>query len=99
MMRRYATVWFLSVALALAACAVQPQTFDERLAAAYVTNTQVREAAATALNRRAINVEEGQNVLLITDRVRDILDEASDGDERGLALAIEILESVEEYLP
>lgn len=84
--------------LFLMACATVPQNFDERLAAAYTTNTSIRYTAASALNSGRINEAEASNVLELTDRVRAVLDESSDGDERGLDLAIEILERLERFL-
>lgn len=82
----------------LSACAVTPQNFGERLAVAYATTTEVRQTATQALNTGRINAQTGRIVLQLTDRARALLDAAADGDERGLDLAIEILEELERYL-
>ena len=79
------------------ACSVYPETFDERLASAYITNTSVRSTAATAVRAGKISPDQGRNVLRLTDQARDVLDASADGDERGLDLAIEILEQLQRY--
>lgn len=83
--------------LVLAACAIAgcAASFDQRLAQAYATNTAVRTTAAAAVNAGEMSSADGQRVLEITDRARAILDDAADGDERGLELAIEIIRGVE----
>lgn len=86
------------VLLLLAACALTActtQSFDQRLATAYASNTAVRTTAAAAVNAGQLSSADGQRVLEITDQARAILDDAADGDERGLALAIEIISGVE----
>lgn len=82
----------------IAACSVYPETFDERVAAAYITNTSVRSTAAAAIRAGKMTATQGRNVLALTDKTRDVLDEAADGDERGLDLAIEILEQLQRYV-
>lgn len=84
--------------LFLSSCAVIPQTLDERLAAAYVTNSSIRITASRALNAGRIDADQGRAVLRLTDQARSLLDASADGDERGLDLAIEILEELERYL-
>ena len=81
----------------LPSCSVYPETFDERLASAYITNTSVRSTAAAAIRADKISPDQGRNVLRLTDQVRDVLDVSADGDERGLDLAIEILERLQRY--
>lgn len=82
--------WWLFFVL-LTGC-VTPQNFGEQLAYGYSLNTEVRNTAATALQVRRISVADAERVLLATNRSRELLDAAADGDERGLDLAIEILE-------
>ena len=89
------TVLILSCVI-LAGC-VTPQTFDERLAYGYSTNTSIRVAAASALRAGKIDADQGTAVLGLTDQARSLLDVSADGDERGLNLAIEILEELERY--
>jgi hypothetical protein len=81
------------VVLWLAACTAL--SFDQRLANAYATNTAVRTTAAAAVNAGSMSSADGERVLEITDQARGILDDAADGDERGLSLAIEIISGVE----
>ena len=87
---------FILSCIMLASC-VTPQTFDERLAAGYSTNTSIRVAAASALRADKIDADQGRAVLGLTDKARSLLDVSADGDERGLDLAIEILEELERY--
>ena len=89
-MRKVATYWLFLVFLA--GCATMPQNFGERLAYGYSLNTEVRSTAATALQVRRISANDAERALQATDRARVLLDEAADGNERGLDLAIEILE-------
>jgi hypothetical protein len=97
-MKKYATHFLCLTLLALFACAVTPQSYDQRVATAYATNTQARVTAASAVRSGLLSREEGTAVLGITDQIRVLLDEASDGDERGLDLAIELLEKLEEFI-
>lgn len=89
--RRFVLVLF--AAAVLAACAAQ--SFDQRLATAYASNTAVRTTAAAAIDAGRMSSADGERVLAVTDQARAILDDAADGDERGLALAIEIISGVE----
>ena len=91
-------VFALLVFLALSSCVVIPQNFDERLASAYATNTSIRVMATSALRTGKIDADQGRNVLNLTDQARAVLDASADGDERGLDLAIEILEELERFL-
>jgi hypothetical protein len=86
---------FLLVALAFTLVACAAQSFDQKLANAYASNTAVRTTAAAAVSSGRMSREDGQRVLEVTDQARGILDDAADGDERGLALAIEIIQGVE----
>lgn len=85
------------VALWLAACTAL--SFDQRLASAYASNIAVRTTTAAAVNSGQLSSGDGERVLEITDRARAILDDAADGDERGLELAIEVIQGVERGLP
>lgn len=72
----YAASWTLCAVLA--GCAslglVQPQSFEERLGAAYTTNTAIREAAANSLASAALSSEEGEYALAQTREARKLLD-------------------------
>ena len=98
-MKKFYSLFFvlLFFALGLQSCSVFPETFDERLATAYVTNSTVRATTARAIRAGQVSAEQGRNILQITDRVRAVLDASADGDERGLDLAIEILRELERY--
>ncbi len=91
------------VVVALAAAAVTvfsacaSLSFDQRLAAAYTTNTSIRSTATAALNGGRLTSEQGEHVLQLTDQTRAVLDDAADGDERGLRLAVEIMGTLEEF--
>lgn len=95
-MWRLKRVCILALAVALTACA--SLSFDQRLAAAYATNTALRETAAAALNAGTIAGDEGIAVREMTDQIRVLLDSAAAGDERNLQLAIELLSDLEGYL-
>lgn len=84
--------------LALAACATVPENFEERLAESYITLTEIRYTAADAVRTGRITNQQGQAILELTDSARGLLDEAADGDERGLDLAIEILDKLDRLL-
>lgn len=53
---------------------VTPESFDERLAAAYTTNTAVRDAAANSFEAKSISVEDAEYILDQTRRNRAYLD-------------------------
>lgn len=89
-MKKVAVYWLFLVLLV--GCATMPQSFGERLAYGYSLNTEVRNTAATALQVRRITVNDAERALEATDRARILLDRAADGNERGLDLAIEVLE-------
>ena len=91
-------ILFLFAAVLPSACSVYPETFDERLATAYITNTSVRSTAAAGIRAGKITADQGRNILRLTDQVRDVLDVSAEGDERGLDLAIEILEQLARYV-
>ena len=94
-MKQLATYWLFF--LVLAGCSTVPQNFGERLAYGYSLNTEVRNTTATALQVNRISRSDAQRVLEATDKARILLDEAADGNERGLDLAIEILETLNQF--
>lgn len=96
--------------LLVAACASigveQPESFDQRLAYAYGTNTAVRSAAANAVTVGTIDKSDAQFILKQTDDARALLDASrlalSVGDvstaEGRLVLAVGILTQLQQYL-
>jgi len=52
----------------ISACSVYPETFDERLATAYITNTSVRSTAAAGIRAGKISADQGRNILRLTDQ-------------------------------
>jgi hypothetical protein len=80
----------------LAACA---GTFDQRLQDGYDLNVSVRDTATLSLNAGRLTSEQGTEVLEITDSARKLLDTAANGDERGLNLALEVLQAIEKETP
>lgn len=107
-MSRKLALW--PILLLLAACAqlgVQPaQSFDERLAYAYGTNTAVREASTSALNAGEITPDDMERVIALNDQARALLDAArlahGTGDletaDARLTLAVSVLTQVQTYL-
>lgn len=96
--------------LFLASCAsmglVTPQSFDERLAAAYTTNTAIRDAAANSFESGALKPEDANYALEQTRGNRRMLDAtralAGEGDiataEGRLKLVTGSLMSLRSYL-
>lgn len=94
----------------LAACAqvgLQPaQSFEQRLAYAYATNTAVREASTAALTAGEISADDMAHVLALNDQARALLDAAriasGAGDlgtaEARLTLATSVLTQLQTYL-
>jgi hypothetical protein len=80
----------------LAGCA---GTFDQRLQDGYDLNVSVRDTATLSLNAGRLTSEQGTEVLEITDSARKLLDTAANGDERGLNLALEVLQAIEKETP
>jgi hypothetical protein len=74
--RNYAA--FACLCWLLTACAamgiIKPESFDERLAAAYSLNTAIREGANASLNSGALSSAEAQEVLEETRNARSVLD-------------------------
>ena len=95
MRKRNLSVLFL-VAL-LAGCA--GLTFDQKLQNGYDTNTAYRDTATLSLNAEKITSVQAEEVLKISDSARKLLDTAANGDERGLNLALEVLQALEKETP
>lgn len=78
MMRNVQRYFMFYVVAMLTGCAqmgVPPaNTFDERLAAGYALNAQVRATATELLNAKKISSSDGQNVLEQTNNARTGLD-------------------------
>jgi type IV pilus biogenesis protein CpaD/CtpE len=95
--------------LALAGCASlglePPQTFEDRLAYAYGTNTALREASISALDARTITSTDMGHIMSVNGQVRVLLDQArsfsgtdvSTAEGRLLA-ATKLLTELQNYL-
>ena len=106
---RLRNYYFLLVLL-LAGCSslglVEPQTFEQRLAYAYGTNTAIREASTSALNAGVISSDDMIYIMGINDNMRLALDAAKDaakvGDiqtaEARLVMVTNALTALQEYL-
>jgi hypothetical protein len=74
--RNYAALafacWLLTACTALGI--VKPESFDERLAAAYTLNTAIREGVDASLNAGALSSDEAQHALEDTRSARTALD-------------------------
>lgn len=100
----------LCVAIGLGGCESlgleKPQTFQDRLAYAYGTNTAVREASTSSLNARKLSSADVAYAKSVNDQVRTLLDAArlasTAGDmttaEGRLAAALKLLTEVQTYL-
>lgn len=62
---------------------VEPQSFDERLAYAYATNTAIREASTSALNAHTITSDDMIYVMGVNNQLRLALDAAKDAASGG----------------
>lgn len=102
-MRKLAIIPFLVI---LAACASlgmpTPKTFNERLAAGYVSVTGVRTSALTLLNGGVIRSDDAQNVQKQADVAREGLDVArtlpSLEAESKLSATLLVLQAAQSYL-
>jgi|SRR5882672_3827080 len=83
-----------------------PTTYNERLAAAYGTVTEIRRDAIVLLTAKKISADDAQNVQNQADAVRAGLDVSSAafraGDQAGatskLATTLQILQALQSYL-
>jgi hypothetical protein len=93
----------------LASCSlfdIQPQNLSERLAIAYNLHTSVQESAANSLNAGDLSAEDGEQVLMLADESRVLLDATrvalSGGDtstaEGKLNLSMSILSQLQLYI-
>ncbi len=102
--------YMMLVFVLLTACAqmgIQPaQSFDQRLGYAYATTTSIRASTAAALDAKTIKASDAQNVLVITDQARAILDQAKAFNIAGdtstaigkLTLATGLLTQLQQFL-
>lgn len=92
--------------LAMVACTtLVPKTFNERLAAGYVTVTSVRQTTTTLLQGGKISSTDAQNVQKQADSVREGLDVARQlklalpqAGEDKLTATLAVLTSLQTYL-
>ena len=95
------TLWILLVTL-ICACSqmgvTSPTTFNEKLAIAYGTVTQVRTTATTLLKSGKIKADDAQNVLNQTDNARAGLDIARSMSGTDISTANGKLTAVETVL-
>lgn len=99
----YAAVLLIGIASMLHACAtISPKTFNEKLAAGYVSVTSIRQLGATLVASKAITPDDGENVLKQTDNARAGLDLArAMGPDAGtdkLAATLTVLTGLQTYL-
>lgn len=64
--------WLLTACAAMGI--IKPESFDERLAAAYTLNTAIREGVDASLNAGALSSDEAQKALDETRAARTALD-------------------------
>lgn len=92
--------------VALVACqTMTPKTFNERLAAGYVTVTSVRQTATTLLNSRKISSSDALNIQEQANTARSGLDIARDvyalrpkeGEDK-LVVTLRVLDAMTRYL-
>jgi hypothetical protein len=99
-------VSILPLLIILAGCAAlgvpTPQSFNERVAAGYVSVTGVRTTAATLLNGQVISSSDAENVQKQAEVAREALDVARTlpaiDAENKLTSALSILEAARAYL-
>lgn len=97
---------FLPIFLVLAACAAMgvptPSTFNERLAAGYVSVTGVRSSTTILLNGGVIGSSDAENVQKQADVAREGLDVARTlpamDAENKLQSALLVLQAAQSYL-
>lgn len=90
----------------ISACAVMPQSFDQQLAAANIAFTGAVRASTTALQTQVISLKEAQELRVLMEQAKTILDSskviADAGDtssaEAKLLLATGIISEIQTYL-
>lgn len=86
--QRYAMFYLVAMLTACAQLGVPPaESFNERLAAGYALNSQVRATATQLLNAKKISAADGQNVLDQTNNARAGLDVAREMSKFNLEAA------------
>jgi len=106
---KYLKIPALSLFVLLAACSlfdIQPQNLSERLALAYSIHSSVLESAADSLNAGDLSADDGEQVLMLADESRILLDATraalSGGDtetaEGKLNLGMALLSQLQIYL-
>lgn len=104
-----ASVSAVIVLTMLVSCAsilgVNPKTFDERLAAGYVSVTTIRKTGAILVTAKAITANDGQNIQDSANNVRSGLDIARQlhdvlpqAGEDKLTSTLVILNGLQQYL-
>jgi len=100
---------FLLIVL-LAGCAqlglATPQSFDEKIAYAYGTNTAIRQASTAALDAGKISSTDMRQVMAVNDQAGALLDAARAANDAGhgadadahLRMATSILTSIQAFL-
>lgn len=91
--------------LVLHACAslgLQPKTFNERLAAGYISVTSIRQLGTTLTRNNILSPDDADNVVKLSDNARSGLDVARTlkgvEAEDKLTSTLLILESLQKYL-
>ena len=77
---------------------IKPESFQERLAAAYTLNTTIREAAANSLASGALSSADGEKVLVATRETRARLDQVKAVAGTDLSSAESRLKALESAL-
>ena len=104
--RNYLTLLWLLLIAACGSAGLAPESFSERLAAAYGMVTAVREASTSAANAGTLTVNDMEQSIKFADDARSALDAAKAASEVGnmttaegkLALAANVLATVQTYL-
>lgn len=102
-------VWAASMLMMLSACAQlglkAPETFNQKVAVAYGTVTQVRESATLLLQQQKITSQDAMHVQATADIARNGIDAARvmymsnpDAADQKLNLVRTILQSLSAYL-
>lgn len=88
----------------LSACTVlkMPQSYNERLASAYVTVTTIRQTAVILLDGHVISSKDAENIQAQADTAREGLDIARDlrgaAGEDKLEASLTVLRALERYV-
>jgi hypothetical protein len=99
----------LTAVFLLSACEtlgmLAPKSFDQKWATAMSINTGIRAASTSALNSKAITVEDAKKILTMNDSARSFLDEAENlrktdlnSAQAKLELADAVIRSIQKFL-